>query len=354
MPGTVKSELLSDADRSHKCDSQEKVCWIRHLSLDKSHFITGKSMDKKILTLGNPIIKYNQDFAFLTSAMHSDMSFYNWLLSNAIQVYYVPKNSGCNLTLFYLGIEPNPINNIPLFDHQIVKMDFLKKSSMTLIEFTELMIKEDYYVTNTLDEYYIETRLSYQKEHFDHGILIYGFDSQSGQIFTAGYDNSSHFQCSTISYETYDLSFRNTTRNSRISCFKRNGKHYEVDRELIKQLLYDFVNSYNTSLHYRALQNPLSNYFWGMNAFRQIVNSDDIRNFSMLYEYILFMAERANYFGLNDLGERLKKLSKKAGIIINLTIKSKIKKDFPTSRTPILEELLISLEELLFEFYDKL
>lgn len=42
MPGTVKSELLSDADRSHKYDSQEKVCWIRHLSLDKSHFITGE------------------------------------------------------------------------------------------------------------------------------------------------------------------------------------------------------------------------------------------------------------------------------------------------------------------------
>ena len=40
MPGTVKSELLSDADRSHKCDSQEKVCWIWHLPLDKSHFIT--------------------------------------------------------------------------------------------------------------------------------------------------------------------------------------------------------------------------------------------------------------------------------------------------------------------------
>ena len=40
MPGTVKSELLSDADRSHKCDSQEKICRIRHLPLDKSHFIT--------------------------------------------------------------------------------------------------------------------------------------------------------------------------------------------------------------------------------------------------------------------------------------------------------------------------
>ena len=51
MPGTVKSELLSDADRSHKCDSQEKVCWIRHLSLDKSHFITGE-VEFKISFLG--------------------------------------------------------------------------------------------------------------------------------------------------------------------------------------------------------------------------------------------------------------------------------------------------------------
>ena len=40
MPGTVKSELLPDADRLHKCDGQEKVCGIQHLPLDKSHFIT--------------------------------------------------------------------------------------------------------------------------------------------------------------------------------------------------------------------------------------------------------------------------------------------------------------------------
>ena len=42
MPGTVKSELLPDADKSHKCDSQEKICWMLCLPLDKSHFITVK------------------------------------------------------------------------------------------------------------------------------------------------------------------------------------------------------------------------------------------------------------------------------------------------------------------------
>lgn len=40
MPGTVKSGLLPDADRLHKCDGQEKVCKLQHLPLDKSHFIT--------------------------------------------------------------------------------------------------------------------------------------------------------------------------------------------------------------------------------------------------------------------------------------------------------------------------
>ena len=40
MPGTVKSGLLTDADRSYKCDCQEKVCWTQNLGLDKSHFIT--------------------------------------------------------------------------------------------------------------------------------------------------------------------------------------------------------------------------------------------------------------------------------------------------------------------------
>lgn len=40
MPGTVKSELLPDADRSHKCDCQEKFEKMLNLLLDKSHFIT--------------------------------------------------------------------------------------------------------------------------------------------------------------------------------------------------------------------------------------------------------------------------------------------------------------------------
>lgn len=47
-----------------------------------------------------------------------------------------------------------------------VKMDFLKKSSLNLIEFAKLMIDENYYVTNTLDDYYIDTSFHYNQKHF--------------------------------------------------------------------------------------------------------------------------------------------------------------------------------------------
>ena len=39
MPGTVKSGLLPDADRSHKCDRQEEVCRWQNLPLDNDHFL---------------------------------------------------------------------------------------------------------------------------------------------------------------------------------------------------------------------------------------------------------------------------------------------------------------------------
>ena len=61
MPGTVKSELLPDADRLHKCDSQEKVCEMQHLPLDKSHFITVLS----ICLLLKYIIPLLFDFSYI-------------------------------------------------------------------------------------------------------------------------------------------------------------------------------------------------------------------------------------------------------------------------------------------------
>ena len=80
MPGTVKSELLTYADRSHKCDSQEKVCWMLYLPLDKSHFITETltCMSKKA---GRPDCECRSD---RMSAQHGAVRGLSWFVVSAL------------------------------------------------------------------------------------------------------------------------------------------------------------------------------------------------------------------------------------------------------------------------------
>lgn len=311
-------------------------------------------MGKNILPIGDGIIKYSQDYAFLTSTMYLDQSFYNWILSNMIQVYYVPKKDGKSyeLAFFYLGNEVNPINNISLFDHQIVKMDFLKRSSLDLLEFTKLMIDENYYVTNTLDEYYIDTSFYYNQKHFEHGRLIYGYDDNEKQVYTAGYDVTGHFNFHTIPYTIYDTAFKNTKRNSRISCFRRNDKFYEIDKKLIKSLLYEFVTSTNSSENCRMIQNPLNNCRWGVDAFECICDTPSYKDVSMLYEYIILMKKRAEYFKCSELINKFEELSKNTRKVSNMMIKENIKQVYTDKPIKEIEKVLNQMKSAIYLLYN--
>lgn len=313
-------------------------------------------MGGKILDIGEAMIKYNQDYAFITATMFADISFYNWILSNMIQIYYVPKkdSNSYELTYFYLGNEANPINNISLFDHQIIKMDLLKESKLGILEFTKLMLKEDYYITNTLDEFYIESRSSYNQRHFEHGILIYGYDDYQQQVYTAGYDKTGHFSYHTMSYKTYILAFENTRRNSRISCFRRNNTKYEIDKTLIKSLLFEFVNNLNSSDNYRMIQNPLTKCRWGIQAFECIYDTKSYKEICMLYDYIFMMEKRAQLLESSDLAYELRQLLKNVQTVLNLTIKENIKHIHTDNTLKQMDKILRSLKDVVCQLYERI
>lgn len=86
------------------------------------------------------------------------------------------------------------------------------------------MIDSGYYVTNTLYEYYLKSRKAYMNYDFEHGILIYGYDDEKQQIYTAGFDSTGSFRQHEISFDIYNEGFDNTKRNFRISCFRRNAQ----------------------------------------------------------------------------------------------------------------------------------
>lgn len=76
--------------------------------------------------------------------------------------------------------------------------------------------------------------------------------------------NEKSFNFHKIKYNDFELAFHNTKRNSRSSRFRRNSLIYELDIELKKDLLKDYIYSKNTSLKYRMIQNPLNNCYWGV------------------------------------------------------------------------------------------
>lgn len=73
-----------------------------------------------------------------------------------------------------------------------------------------------------------------------------------------------------ISYDIFNKAFEDTKRNSKVSCFKRNSKTYQLDLPLMKDRLHDFLHSKNSSFHMKMIQNPLTDCYWGVDAFKHI------------------------------------------------------------------------------------
>lgn len=291
---------------------------------------------KKCLYIETPWVRYDQDYAFPSAAFSSDQSYKNWIYTNMIQMYYIIDRDKFNISYFYLGRDPNPISYIPLMAYQGFQKGALKSMCVSPIDFIHTMIDSGYYVTCSLNEYYIPSRISYQKKHFSHGVMIYGYDDEEKVMMIAGYDRTGNFNSNTLSYEKFIKSFWDVKReDDNCSCFKRNDKTYEMDVQLMKELLYDFIYSLNTSEKYRMVQNPLTDCLWGIDACRRILpdneESLDQRYFYTIYEYIRLMKERyliiSNLYSVSNkaLETKLIKMEEQLHILLFLCIKYNLK-----------------------------
>lgn len=255
-------------------------------------------MDKKILEIGLPRIRNGQDYAFPAAILASDKSFENWYLSNTIQIYSMLKNNRYKISYYYLGLDPNPTRYMPFFDYQILEMNFVKNSFDSIIDFTIAMIDMNYYCFTILNEFYLPCKDSYNVQEFEHGVLVYGYDKEKQNIYISGYNKSDYFGLDVISFDEYKAAFIHTKRNDDIVCMKRNTFEYKLDLNILKDLLYDFINSCNTSLKYRMLRNPMNNCSWGIEAFKCVIDMSsktlNYRYFFTIYEYVLIMIERMN------------------------------------------------------------
>jgi len=100
-----------------------------------------------------------------------------------------------------------------------------------------------------VNKFYIPNRTSYKESHFVHNLFVYGLDEEKGKYFILGYDDTSHYQKSEISYDELEQGYVNNNID-RLFVTRVKDCQYKFDKEKIIVMLEDYLYSFNSRLHW--------------------------------------------------------------------------------------------------------
>ncbi|MDR2407846.1 MAG: hypothetical protein LBE13_07025 [Bacteroidales bacterium] len=171
-------------------------------------------------------------------------------------------------------LEYNPIRVGPVIDIGLVK--FLKEN-----------IKSGFYMIAFFDEYFLSCKMYYNKRHYVHESLIYGYDNIEGGFYAISFDRGRNFSCIFIPYsEAIDGIKEAYTQAS--DCLYQGYLHIlkpvpsqvKIDYLSLQQQLKNYLNSttalvdiYHLSL-YNHMENDIAvNFHFGINVYDELVST---------------------------------------------------------------------------------
>lgn len=297
-------------------------------------------MELKVVT---PSIKSYQFIAFPLSIIEQYNESKKWLYNNFIQLAYDKnKNSPVPFCFYMFDYTINPYLDVIKLTRGIRSLvDF------NIIKFAEKAIENEYYLYLNVDEYFIPNRRSYNHQHLSHDILVYGFDKKRQVLKVLGYDKYMRFASSEVPYDEFMNAFTNLDKIKndceQICLFKTKIEQYEVNGDIIKERLIDYVESKNTSQQYADLKVPWERSY-GLSTYDSItadlvdvkrnpLKKIDPRNTLIILEHKKLMKERAEYLFSNGIVNQeidllaYAELQELSRIIHLLCLKYNIKRD---------------------------
>ncbi len=127
-----------------------------------------------------------------------------WYFNNFIQVFSFTDSNGY-VELNYL--EPRDCF-IEIAD--VVCLGYhLLKNEKSILEFIIEKLNMGYYLVMNVDEFYLPNKWDYQKNHFVHSSLIYGYDNTTKQIKAIGFNQERLFTGLTFDYSEFTDAYEN-------------------------------------------------------------------------------------------------------------------------------------------------
>lgn len=222
---------------------------------------------KKKLPIGNAPIKYLMRFFVpLMIAFLNPDEVAGWFYSSHILTKVRRKTY--KLWMIFQNFNPF-ILRIPLF--------FLSSfwlSEKLLMKILKVLIDHNWYILLHTDFYYLNESIFYQEKHFNHSVLVYGYDLQENTVNLCGYCFGSKIKCVDVNINNFIESFFSCKQNKAWVYRRRKRKKSKFN----KRFFYLGVKGYAKSscpLEYQVRAKSFSAMFreyYGINAHKQLKN----------------------------------------------------------------------------------
>lgn len=262
----------------------------------------------------------------------------DWLCMNYIQLHYNPYDGGG----VYLDYSMFPIKKYRyenVFASHFLEITYVEPNEILslngdLLKYIRWCLENDYYVAISIDEYYIKGRKSYQKQHFFHHNLIYGYEKDTRKFLLMGFDNKLVFD----SVDVEMLKDSLTNLNGIIMLYKYEKNNHALIFSLEKML--EEFESFLESKRDKNANILQEDGTYGIDVLRELYSSEigiyqllhDKRISYLLYEHSILMkmrmdavGEKQNLILSEEWQEKSENVVEKAKYLKNLVIKNQLK-----------------------------
>lgn len=220
-------------------------------------------------------------FAILGGIYPDEKYLLPWLTNNYVQI-----QKGIDNYDFSSGYDILPITeNCPMLIHSLVPFEFIDSNYDNVIDFIVYSIELDNYIYMEVDEFYISEYDNYNKNHYNHTILIYGYDYERKIVFAADFFKRRKYNFCEISFEQINqaYTYRNSTFLDGIKLLKKRKEgyfKYNFDENYFKSCIEAYINSYgiekyNKTTDYVRVYFERKEMLYGLNTYNGLI--DDVK-----------------------------------------------------------------------------
>ena len=197
-----------------------------------------------------------------------------WIRSMFLQLYFDYNN-----TSYKMDFYPIPLYRYECLDDGHIKGCILNEDNIIYI--SKQLLNDGYYLLFIVDEYFIEGTNSYQKNHFNHWLMVHGYDED--KLYCVSYLSDRHFQKFTVEYRTL---LKSVQYIHGIGVYKLiDNFNFNYDLDLANELMYDYINSVNTSQKHRIYKKP-NDAIYGRAVYKAMIDDLD-SSYDYRYAHVL-------------------------------------------------------------------